>query len=375
MKNDAIGIHGARARRLAAVLAAGLLALAGTTAPDVASAAPAQAKVCRWYLVKNGDQLGELAIRFRSDILEIRRANGLRGTTIYIGQRLCIPVVAAPPPAPPSGNPSAPSSPASGPWRVEFWNNREQSGPPVLSRVDSGIMNNWGFGSPDPARVFADNFSARWTRNIAFTAGVYRFGVQADDGFRLYVDGTLVLDQFGYEGEVSKAVDVSVPAGTRQVRLDYVERSGAALVKFNFFKIGSAPAASNPPPPAQSSDWSAEYFNNTDLSGSPVKIGRVREINFNWGLGSPASNVQKDQFTARFIQSRDFVGGNYRVVAQVDDGVRVFVDDQPVMNEWRQQSYRTFVSDFALAPGVHTIRVEYVDVGEQAAVRVYLEKR
>lgn len=373
MRTHANGDYGARGRRLATAMAAGLLALAGAFMPRAASSAAPQATVCRWYVVRNGDQLGELAIRYGSSILEIRRANGLRTTTIYIGQRLCIPVVVrnpAPAPAPASSG-----APAAGPWTAEYWNNTEQSGAPTLRRSDGKVEFNWGFGSPDPVRVFADNFSARWTRNVAFKAGVYRFGVQADDGFRLYVDGTLVLDQFGYQGEVAKAVDVMVPAGTRQVRLDYVERGGMALVKLNMVKVGEAPPSANPAPPPQSSDWSADYFNNADLTGSPAKVGRTKDINFNWGLGSPASNVQKDLFSARFVQSREFVGGNYRVVAQVDDGVRVFVDDQLVMNEWRQQSYRTFVSDFTLTPGVHTIRVEYVDVGDQAALRVYLERR
>lgn len=371
MRTHANGSYGARGRRLAVAAAAGVLALAGSGLPHMAAAAAPQATVCRWYVVRNGDQLGQLAIRYGSSILEIRRANGLRGTTIYIGQRLCIPVQVRAPAAPPATGGTG--APAPGPWTAEFWNNTEQSGAPTLRRTDAKVEFNWGFGSPDAARIFADNFSARWTRNITFKSGVYRFGVQADDGFRLYVDGTLVLDQFGYQGEVAKAVDVVVPAGTRQVRLDYVERGGRALVKLNYLRVGDAPSTSSPPP--QSTDWSADYFNSPDLSGSPAKVARVKEINFNWGLGSPASNVQKDLFSARFVQTREFVGGDYRVVAQVDDGVRVFVDDQLVMNEWRQQSYRTFVSDFTLTPGVHTIRVEYVDVGEQAALRVYFERR
>ena len=112
-----------------------------------------------------------------------------------------------------------------------------------------------------------------------------------------------------------------------------------------------------------------------DLSGSPVRVARARELNFNWGYGSPASSVQKDNWSARFVQTREYVGGNYRVVAQVDDGIRVFVDDVPVLNEWREQSYRTFVSDVALTPGMHTIRVEYLEMTNQAALRLYLEKR
>lgn len=358
-------VTSSRIRRFAVAVISALMAVGTVAAPAPAQAAAPSATVCRWYVVRRGDTLGDLAIRYRTDVLALRRANGLRTTRIFIGQRLCIPtVVAAPRPSTPGTGTST------GPWTAEYWNNAGQSGSPTVARTDAAVNFDWGFGSPDPARVFADNFSARWTRSIAFTAGVWRFGVQADDGFRLYVDGNLVMDFIGYEGNQSRAVDVAVPAGTRSVRIDYVEKSGQALIKFNYFKVSGGSAGS----PAPSADWSAEYFSNTTLGGSPVRVGRVNELNFNWGAGSPAPIVPRDNWSARFVQYRSYVGGPYRIVAQVDDGIRVYVDDVLVMNEWREQSYRTFVADVNLAPGFHTIRVEYLEVGAQAALRVYLEK-
>ncbi len=337
-------------------------------AATVSASASARA-VCRWIIVRRGDSLGELAIRYGTDVLAIRRANGLRSTRIYIGQRLCIPTVVAP--RPPVPNPGG-GSPL-GPWYGEYWNNTSQSGLPAAVRNDASVNFNWGFGSPDPSRVFADNFSARWTRQINFEGGIYRFGVQADDGFRLYVDGNLVMDRFGFEGNSAQAVDVSVPPGVRSVRLDYVEKTGLALVKFNYFKLGNTPGGGTPP--VGSLDWRAEYFNNRDLVGSPVHVATVRELNFNWANGSPARNVPSDNFSARFTQYRSFAGGTYRWVAQVDDGIRIYVDDQLVINEWREQSYRTFVGDVNISPGMHTVRIEFQEYGGSAALRVYAERR
>jgi hypothetical protein len=361
-----------RIRRVAIAAMGALLALATAVAPMAApaSAAGSARTVCTWYRVRSGDSLGELAIRYRTDILTLRRANGLRTTRIFIGQRLCIPtVVAAPRP-----NPS-PSQPAAGPWYGEYWNNTAQSGLPASVRNDAAVNFNWGFGSPDASRVFADNFSARWTRQINFEGGIYRFGVNADDGFRLYVDGNLVMDFYGFEGNISRAVDVSVPPGTRTVRLDYIEKSGLALVKLNYFKLGNTPAPGGGVTPPASLDYQAEYFPNRDLVGSPTFVTRVRELNFNWAGGSPARGIPADNFSARFTQYRSFVGGTYRFVAQVDDGVRVYVDDQLVINEWREQSYRTFVGDVNISPGFHTIRVEFQEYYASAALRVYAEKR
>jgi PA14 domain/LysM domain len=354
-----------RGRRLIAVALGALIALTPLAAAQPANAAaPAQRTVCRWHVVRSGDTLLELAARYNTDVLTLRRANGLRTTRIFIGQRLCIPTVVANP------RPNPGTGPVTGPFTAEFWNNTSQSGAPVVLRQDAAVNFNWGFGSPDPSRIFADNFSARWQRAVNFTAGVYRFTVTADDGFRLYVDGNLVMDFFTFEGNQTRSVDVAVLQGSRPIRLDYVEKGGQALVRMTIARIGNAPGS-----PGTGGTWQAQFFNNTTLSGSPVYLANYNDLNFNWGVGSPAASVATDGFTARFTQIRNFAGGNYRFVAQVDDGIRVYVDDVLIINEWREQSYRTFVGDIGLSPGNHTIRVEYLEVGAQAAVRLYIEQR
>jgi hypothetical protein len=355
--------------RIRRALSAALVAFATVASLNIApsyAASPdrAQAKtVCRWYVVKRGDSLGELAIRFRTDVLTLRRVNGLKTTRIYIGQKLCIPTVV------PSPSPGPGPGPVTGPFFAEFWNNTDQSGSPVIVRNDPAINFAWGYGSPDPARVFADNFSARWTRSVGFDGGIYRFAITSDDGYRLYVDGNLVLDRYSFVGQESRSVDVPIAPGSRVVRLDYVERSGIATIKLGLTKISGiiTPGGSGP--------WRAEYFNNTLLSGSPVALAFYNDLNFNWGTGSPSPVIPRDYFSARFTQSRNFDAGNYRFVAQVDDGIRVYVDDRLVIDEWREQSYRTFFGDIPLTAGVHNIRVEYLEVTNAAALRLYVEPR
>lgn len=146
---------------LCASIAIGFFALGFAVPPERAEAS---SYTCLWYTVRAGDTLGELAIRYKTTVLTLRRVNGLKTTRIYVGQRLCIPRYAPPEPQPPAR-----------PWRGEYWNNTIQSGPPALARNESAINFNWGFGSPDLMRVQPDYFSARWTRKINFSAGVWRF--------------------------------------------------------------------------------------------------------------------------------------------------------------------------------------------------------
>ena len=89
--------------------------------------------------------------------------------------------------------------------------------------------------------------------------------------------------------------------------------------------------------------WIGVYFNNVDLAGTP-KLTRVESnIDFGWGNGSPDPVIQNDHFSARWTRYLYLEEGIYRFSATTDDGMRIWVDDQQILNEWREQSERTFV--------------------------------
>ena len=84
--------------------------------------------------------------------------------------------------------------------KAEYFNNRDLSGEPVLTRIDPEIDFSWGFGnvpgenSPDPS-INADNFSARWSGELEVDiTDTYTFHITANNGFRLWLDGELIID-------------------------------------------------------------------------------------------------------------------------------------------------------------------------------------
>ena len=84
--------------------------------------------------------------------------------------------------------------------KAEYFNNRDLSGEPVLTRVDPEVDFSWGFGdvpgenSPD-ASINVDNFSARWSGELEVDiTDTYTFHVTANNGFRLWLDGELIID-------------------------------------------------------------------------------------------------------------------------------------------------------------------------------------
>lgn len=107
--------------------------------------------------------------------------------------------------------------------------------------------------------------------------------------------------------------------------------------------------------------WQVSFWNNLYLSGQPVLTGSHADINFDWGTGSPEPVVQSDHFSARWQRYFDLQAGNYRFTATTDDGVRVYVDNRLVIDQWNDHAATTYSVDVALGAGHHSVVVEYYE--------------
>lgn len=116
-------------------------------------------------------------------------------------------------------------------WNATFFNSTDLSGTAVFTRTDAQINFNFGTGSPD-ATVNPDNFSARWTGTQQFAAATYRFTLRYDDGARLIIDGTTIIDDFNNNGsERTSTADVILTEGNHTITVEYVEFSGNAVIQ------------------------------------------------------------------------------------------------------------------------------------------------
>ena len=131
-----------------------------------------------------------------------------------------------------------------------------------------------------------------------------------------------------------------------------------------------APPTPTPLPPSANA-WTANYFANRDLAGAPVLTQNVDNIQFNWGTGSPGPSVPADNFSARYQRTMSFSTGTYEFRATYDDGIRIYVDGQVILNDWQEGSARASSAQKLLS-GSHDIRVEYFDATGTAAVVVFI---
>ncbi len=78
-----------------------------------------------------------------------------------------------------------------------------------------------------------------------------------------------------------------------------------------------------------------EYFNNTELSGAPSLTRIDPQVDFAWGDSSPAPEVNADQFSARWTgQVEAPTTDAYTFHTLSDDGVRLWVNDELVIDNW-----------------------------------------
>ena len=258
-------------------------------------------------------------------------------------------------PAPPTPTPT-PIQIVITDWKGEYFDNISLDGSPVLIRNDPAIDFNLPATVPPATNMPSENWSALWSRTWTFAPGTYRFHLVLDDGARLWVNNDLLINQWedGSTREFSAnlTLDGSVP-----IVLEYYNHVGTATIRLSW------------EPVTEYADWKGSYFANPDLAGLPVFEQDDAAIEFDWGTGSPRLDIPDDNFSVRWTRDLSFEAGPYQFQATSDDGVRVYVDDSLVIDEWRDNS-ATYQGDIQLTEGRHTVRVEYYERTVQAFIKL-----
>jgi hypothetical protein len=155
-------------------------------------------------------------------------------------------------------------------WRGEYFNNRNLSGNPSFVRDDPKVDFDWGWENAYPGvGLGTDDFSVRWTRRMRFDAGSWRFKATVSDGIRIYVDGQKVVDAWREQDTTFVSGDVYLSAGEHEVRVEYFEGKGRAIVRVEMEYL-SAPVQPSPTPGYLR--WKGEYFANRWLTGAPTLV-------------------------------------------------------------------------------------------------------
>jgi glucose/arabinose dehydrogenase/PKD repeat protein len=191
-----------------------------------------------------------------------------------------------------------------GQYKASYFANQTLSGTPVTERCESAINYDWGSSSPSGSGVGPDNFSVRWAGTHSFaTTGTYTFTATADDGVRVYLDGTLVIDQWKDQSATTYTASRTVTAGNHELKVEYYENGGDAVARF------SVTAAANGAPTAVATatptTGSAPLTVAFDGRGSSDPDGDT--LSYAWDLDGNGTYNDASTATASYTYTTDGV--------------------------------------------------------------------
>jgi beta-glucosidase len=117
---------------------------------------------------------------------------------------------------------------------AEYFANKTLAGPPAAVRIDKVVDFGWA-SSPAPG-VPADDFSVRWTGSLTPVAsGEYSLGFTGDDGFRLWLDGRLIVEDWREHGTTPAFAKVTLEAGrSYSLKAEYFQAKGGAVARLEW---------------------------------------------------------------------------------------------------------------------------------------------
>lgn len=117
------------------------------------------------------------------------------------------------------------------------------------------------------------------------------------------------------------------------------------------------------------------YYNqqNRSFNGPPTFIRTDQTINFDWGSGSPVPGIlDSDFFTVQWVgEVLPQFSEKYTFFFTSDDGVRLWVNDQLIIDKWIPQAATEWSGDIDLMAEVkYPIRIDYFEEGGNAVAKL-----
>ena len=115
----------------------------------------------------------------------------------------------------------------------EYFDNVTLTGKPLFTRIDPTIQFGWTLFSPDPEKLSYDFYSIRWTGKLrASNSGKLKIGVDGNDGYRLYLNNKLVIDNWKKLSRQTLVADYTFEKNKEyDLRIEYFEPAGNAVFR------------------------------------------------------------------------------------------------------------------------------------------------
>lgn len=238
-------------------------------------------------------------------------------------------------------------------------------------RIDKNINFDWGSTNKPVLGLKHDYFSVRWSGFVLPSFNeVYNFTTKADDGVRLYINDTLIINDWNQHSTKEQSVNVRLIAGQPySIRLEYFQYTGQASVKLywssNSQRREIIPYEHLYTPIQQNAargtgnGLKGYYYSDKNLINL-VDQRTDKNINFDW---KPTNKIGKDGFGVRWIgKIQPLYSELYTFRTVSDDGIRVWINGQLLIDLWHDGSENLGVGNIQLQAGqTYDIKIEYYE--------------
>ncbi|WP_236721540.1 PA14 domain-containing protein, partial [Trichormus sp. NMC-1] len=224
--------------------------------------------------------------------------------------------------------------------------------------------------TPDIKLVFGQSFNGAYAKekNTIYlsqefvAANLGNFGAVTGvllEEFGHYLDSQInVLDAAGDEGDIfSQLVRGESISDGELLSLKAEDDTGFITVSDDLLSVEFS-----------SSNWRVELYNNISRTGTPVLVqdwgDGSQGFSRDWGNGSPHWAINSDNFSLRATTQRYFAPGRHEIQTTSDDGVKVNIAGQTIIDRLVDQATVTNTGIFdAGNGGTFTTIVDYYERG------------
>jgi len=225
-------------------------------------------------------------------------------------------------------------------------------------------------------------YGLRYTGRLQVdVADTYTFRLASDDGARLLINGNEVINNDGQHPVIEKTAAVTLTAGLHDIVVEYFQSGGGAALQVEWAAAGQA-AAAIPASLLYSSDATAADVSQAAsiTDGGGYKVAPVWDYDLYYGLWTELPNFATltpvvtsvtsaldtsvspvtSGYAARFkgtIELSD--AGDYNFYSSSDDGSRIYVNGQLVVDNDGQHPLIERQGQVTLGAGLHDIEITF----------------
>ncbi|WP_261512680.1 beta-glucosidase [Chryseobacterium paludis] len=114
-----------------------------------------------------------------------------------------------------------------------YFSNSDLKGKPAFERQDEQLSFKWTLYSPDQEKLQPDNYSVQWIGKLkAPESGKYQLGLQGNDGFRLFLDGKMIVDRWEKLSYSTQTAEVNFTKNKEyDLKIEFRENRGEAHIE------------------------------------------------------------------------------------------------------------------------------------------------